>query len=136
MFSYTCTQSCCNLPNNPHNGKTIQSNALLVISIFMMLNMEGKGSTLGKCQLCCCMIWSLQGRLTIALFIILAIFPMNIQGLKQKHFVASAQGQILCISVLRVLINDLENVMRNTFQLLYSYCTEFDTEIYRCWNKN
>ena len=42
MFSYTCTQSCCNLPNNPHNGKTIQSNALLVISIFMMLNMEGK----------------------------------------------------------------------------------------------
>ena len=95
---------------------------------------RGKGSTLGKCQLCCCMIWSLQGRLIIALFIILAIFPMNIQGLKQKHFVASAQAQLLCI--LRVLINDLENVMRNTFQLLYSYRTEFDTGIYRCWNKN
>ena len=95
---------------------------------------RGKGSTLGKCQLCCCMIWSLQGRLTIALFIILAIFPMNIQGLKQKHFVASAQGQILCISV--VALNDLENVMRNTFQLLYSYRTEFDTGIYRCLNKN
>ena len=42
VFSYTCTQSCCNLPNNPHNRKPIQSNALLVISIFMMLNMEGK----------------------------------------------------------------------------------------------
>ena len=42
MFSYTCTQSCCNLPNNPHNRKSIQSNALLVISIFMMLNKEGK----------------------------------------------------------------------------------------------
>ena len=54
---------------------------------------RGKGSTLGKCQLCCCMIWSLQGRLIIALFIILAIFPLNVQGLKQKHFVASAQGQ-------------------------------------------
>ena len=73
----------------------------------------------------------MQGRLTIALFISLAIFPMNIQGLKQKNiFVAYAQGQILCI--LRVLINDLENVMRNTFQILYSYRTEFDTGIYRC----
>ena len=43
---------------------------------------RGKGSTLGKCQLCCCKIWSLQGRLIIALFIILAIFSMNIQILK------------------------------------------------------
>ena len=76
---------------------------------------RGKGSTLGKCQLCCCMIWSLQGRLIITLFIILAIFPMNVQGLKQKRFVASAQGQRLCISIFALDLKMLWGILFNCY---------------------
>ena len=89
---------------------------------------RGKGSTLGKCQLCCCMIWSLQGRLIIALFIILAIFPMNIQGLKQKHFVVSAQGQILCISVIA-----LYESFRKCYEEYFSTAIQLP---YRIWYRN
>ena len=94
---------------------------------------RGKGSTLGKCQLCCCMIWSLQGRLIITLFIILAIFPMNVQGLKQKHFVASAQGQRLCISIFALINNIISERFRKCYEEYFSTAIQLP---YRIWYRN
>ena len=118
MFSYTCTQSCCNLPNNPHNRKSIQSNALLVISIFMMLNKEGKRKYFRQVS-------------TLLLYdmIFARSFDNNFvyyfgnlsnerQCLKQKHFVASAQGQRLCISIF-ALINNIISKNYVSLSMIY-----------------
>ena len=135
MFSYTCTQSCCNLPNNPHNGKTIQSNALLVISIFMMLNMEGKRKYFRQVStlLLYDMIFARSFNNSFVYYF--GNLSYEYKRIKTKAF-CSICSRSNIMYILRVLINDLENVMRNTFQLLYSYRTEFDTGIYRCWNEN
>ena len=134
MFSYTCTQSCCNLPNNPHNRKSIQSNALLVISIFMMLNKEGKRKYFRQVStlLLYDMIFARSFNNSFVYYF--GNLSYEYTMIKTKAFCSiCSRSNIMYISR---CIDDLENVMRNTFQLLYNYRTEFDIGIYRCLNKN